>query len=331
MTRVGRLAAVLGAAAAILVLGAAPAFADAAGPTDYESSVVSIEPDVDGITIAIIGGDSFVELTSARNDVVEVVGYRGEPYLRFLPGGIVEQNSMAPSTYLNIDRYADVELPPGVTPEADPVWEQVADSGRYAWHDHRMHWMNASRPPGKQPGDEIAGGVIPLLVAGSEVDVSLVSVWLPAPSALPVVIGALLGIGAGLAAWRGGFRRAAEVTTILALLVLIVGVVAYLSVPPETGPSPFLWVIPVTSLALAIGARFLDERGSGAFLLLLIASLELVAWSVVGWDWMWRAILPTEVPFWAHRLVTAAALTGGAVAAASLIASRLRTVKPAPA
>ncbi|MGD2052087.1 MAG: hypothetical protein PVI35_06395, partial [Acidimicrobiia bacterium] len=82
---------VLGLAlAAMLVVPAAPALADPAGPSDYQSSVIGLDPPVAGVDVSIIGGDSFVRLVVDPATEVEVTGYRGEPYLRFLPGGIVE-------------------------------------------------------------------------------------------------------------------------------------------------------------------------------------------------------------------------------------------------
>ena len=92
-----RRVAVLGMAAVWLVLGAAPATADPAGPTDYQTEVTSIDPPADGFRVEAIGGDAFILLTAEPGVTVEVLGYRGEPYLRFHPDGRVEENRRSPT------------------------------------------------------------------------------------------------------------------------------------------------------------------------------------------------------------------------------------------
>ena len=149
------------------------ALADPPGPTDYMSEVTEIDPGVTGISIEIIGGDSFVLLAADNEVTVDVVGYQGEPYLRFLANGTVEENQVAPSKYLNEDRYADSEMPDEASAEADPEWQIVSSDGSFAWHDHRTHWMNEVPPPGSAPGDTVAEGVVPLVVGGVEVDVTV--------------------------------------------------------------------------------------------------------------------------------------------------------------
>lgn len=327
-------ASLLVAVAAGLVLAVpAPAFADPAGPTDFESAVVGVDPPADGVDVEIIGGDAFVLLTVAPGVSVDVVGYRGEPYLRFLPSGVVEVNDNAPTTYLNEDRYAAVDIPASASPDAEPSWRQVASDGSYAWHDHRAHWMNEDPPPGRGPGDRILEGVVPLLVDGREVDVAIASTWQHAPPPLPVVAGFVAGLGIALVALRRtALRRAALGTAGLAVAALLVGAIAVLSVPSETGPSWTLWLAPATSLVLAVPAA-LGARAPGAVrrwapLLTVIAAAELVVWAVLRWDWLWRAILPTAAPYWLDRVVTAGTLAGGAVLT---IAALRAVIDPQPA
>ena len=101
-----------------------PAFADPAGPTDYRSEVVAIEPSTPTIEVEILGGDSFLQLEATPGTEVVVLGYQGEPYLWFRLGGGVFENRNAPSTYTNQDRYGGGEIPPTATPDADPHSEQ---------------------------------------------------------------------------------------------------------------------------------------------------------------------------------------------------------------
>lgn len=156
----------------VVWIGAASpmALADPPGPTDFGSEVVEIEPALGGFEIEIVGGDSFVLLSVDAGVTAEVVGYQGEPYLRFLGDGTVEENAASPSKYLNEDRYAAGALPATANAAAAPDWQVVGRDGSYAWHDHRTHWMNPLDPPGLGPGDQIAEGVVPLVVEGTEID-----------------------------------------------------------------------------------------------------------------------------------------------------------------
>ncbi|MEP6299688.1 MAG: hypothetical protein ABJ382_20395, partial [Ilumatobacter sp.] len=173
-----------------LVLLPSTAFADPAGPTDYLSEVRSIEPATPGIEVNVLGGDSFIQLQVATGTDVIVVGYQSEDYLWFRADGTVLENRNAPSTYTNDDRFGGAVPPANATVDAEPDWEEVASGGRYSWHDHRAHWMQTIRPAGKQVGDQIVEGVIPLVVDGSEVDVTVISTWQPEPSPASAIGGA---------------------------------------------------------------------------------------------------------------------------------------------
>ena len=316
-----RLAVVGFLTALFMAIGVAGAAADPPGPTDYLSEVTQVDPEVAGIEVEIIGGDSFVVLSVDPGVTVDVVGYAGEPYLRFLADGTVEENRLSPSKYLNEDRYAISEQPDDADPDADPVWVEVAGDGSFAWHDHRTHWMNDAPPPGRGPGDQVAEGVVPLMVDGAEVDVTVVSIWQQPPSALPVVLGFTLGLFMASAVVRRRGKLILGLVLSLALAATIVGGVAYLSVPAETAPPWSLWVFPVTSAALA-GLVALGRGGSDVNrqrTLLLIAALELVGWGVVHWDWLWLAVLPTTVPFWIDRFVASTVLIGAIGAAVAVV------------
>ena len=328
-TRARRPAALVLLALCWVVVRPAPASADAAGPTNYESSVTAVEPPVAGIEVEIIGGDSFLLLTVEGSTTVEVVGYRGEPYLRFMPGGIVEQNDRSPTTYLNEDRYAVANVPAEATPDAIPRWREVATDGSFAWHDHRAHWMNEVPPPGKGPGDQILEGVVPLLVDGREVDLTVISVWQSEPSRVPPLAGVLVGLGlAALAARRGRMRRSAVALLGLAAAAFGVGLAAFLSVPPETVPEWSLWIVPAFSallaLAVAASAGTSSPVGRNAASIVFVAAVALLMWGVVRWDWLWLSVLPTNLPYWLDRFITAAALAGAVGVGVSVMAAAVR-------
>ena len=132
------------AAVAVLAL-AAPAVAHEGNP-DYES-LVTRAPDIPGLTVQVVNGDDSLQLVNTGSEEVTVIGYEDEPYVRMRPGGVVEVNRNSTATYLNEERYSGADVPASVDPKADPEWQVVARNGRYAFHDHRIHWMNEKDPP----------------------------------------------------------------------------------------------------------------------------------------------------------------------------------------
>jgi hypothetical protein len=335
---VKRLLVVLGLVASTLPLSAGTALADPPGPTDYRTRVVEMEPPVEGFEVSVIGGDSFIHLASEGGLTIEVIGYGGEPYLRFLPDGTVQENERSPARYVNEDRYAVVDVPDTASARAEPVWQVVGTDGSYAWHDHRTHWMNPQHPPFAEPGDQILEGVIPLIVDGAEVDVTLVSVWEEMSFPWSVPLGAVLGLIAGVVVVRDGrLRAAAMATTALALAALAVSLVAFTSVPAETAPSVLLWIAPLMAAVLSVPAVRRPPDGATtdwnatAPTLLLISALELVIWAVVRWGWMFAAILPTDLPYWVDRGVVAMVMAGSPVILVGLVAHRVAGLRPASA
>ena len=138
--------AVATALAALCVL--APAAYAHEGNPNYRSQIRAITPALPGLEARVLNYDDRIELDYEGTRPLVVEGYRGEPYLRFLPDGRVEVNRRSPAAYLNEDRFAEVEVPGQADHRARPEWQVVARNGRYDWHDHRIHWMSeASDPP----------------------------------------------------------------------------------------------------------------------------------------------------------------------------------------
>lgn len=307
---------VIAAIVALLVVFApSTAFADPAGPTDYLSEIRDVDPPTSTIEVEVLGGDSFVELTVDRGTEVIVVGYQSEDYLWFQPDGTILENQNAPSTYTNDDRFGGGEIPANATRDAVPDWREVGSGGRYSWHDHRAHWMQSIRPAGKQVGDQIVEGVIPLMVDGAEVDVTVISTWQAEPSLVPAVAGALISIGlAGFAAWRWRSRTTWMVSVVpIAAVALGAGVAQYTSLPSETGPRLAWIALPVIALVAAV-AGVVGEQRSALFLArgaALVAAAQLLVWGLVKRDGLTAAIVPTGAPGWFDRFATAGALFGG--------------------
>ena len=134
-------------AIALLAALAAPASAPAhQGDPNFESIVTAVEG-APGVKASILGGDDRVLIVNTGAETVTVAGYDGEPYARVRADGTVEVNRRSPATYLNDDRYGEVQVPAEASKDAEPRWEVVGRNGRFEFHDHRMHWMSRTRPP----------------------------------------------------------------------------------------------------------------------------------------------------------------------------------------
>ncbi|MFN8023815.1 MAG: hypothetical protein U0Q03_19950 [Acidimicrobiales bacterium] len=319
---------------ATMAIGPTVAFADPPRPTDYRSEIVSITPEVDGVTARIVGGDAFIEL-AAPGKAVTIGGYQGEPYLRFDVDGSIWENRRSPAHYLNQDRYSQTEVPPEASVDAEPDWHRVGSGGSYTWHDHRTHWMQTTPPFGLGPGDEILDTVIPITVDGQPVEVRVRSVWMPAPSNVPWVIAAAVAALMGLAlvqVARSRPRLVVIVAVALSAVALVIGAWQTWSLPSETGPPPAHWALPLSATVLAlVGAAWPRWSVFALRALALVAAVQLLVWAVVRRDVLDHAILPTDAPFWLDRAVTAGVGVLAAVCALVSVTAIVRLMQPVAA
>lgn len=327
--------AALAALAAFLALPAGIAAADAAGPTDYQTRIVAIDPAAPQLHASIVGGDSFLLLRVDRGSEVEVLGYRSEPYIRFLADGTVEENRASASWFVSRTRLG-AALPEDFDETAEPDWHVVATSGEYAWHDHRTHWMADGRPPGKRPGDVVLRQDIALVVDGAPVTITVESVWMPAPSVLPVWLGGALGLAIGLLAAAGGRVRWRSAPALaLAVLATAMGAWQYTGLPAETGPQVVWFALPAVAAASLAAVCVLQWRRAASLTghaLVLLGGVNLVLWGWMRRDGLAKAILPTDAPGWLDRAATVAALGAGLLlTAAGLVALVRAVVSPASA
>ncbi len=298
-------------ALALVLATEAPASADAAGPTDYKSEIISVTGDPSSFDIRIIGGDAFVELTLRGANEITILGYQGEPYLRFDASGAVWENQRSPAKWLNEDRYGSNDPPTYANAEEPPVWDQIANNGRWAWHDHRTHWMNEVRPPGAEPGDQILEAVIPAVVDGARVEVAVASYLLDPPARWPIALAAVVGVCGILAIVRGTRVAAMALGLTSALLAAALGAWAVVSVPAETGPSPLLWQLPALAVVSALTALVLRGRlQTTVYLdgLILISGAAIAAWSWQRRAALTSAFIPSGAPAELDRLAIAAGL-----------------------
>lgn len=313
----------------LLAAFAGTASADPAGPTPYESTIVDIEPDVPGVDLRIVGGDSFLDLTVEPGHEVTVLGYSGEPYLQFDADGTVRENRNSPATYLNEDRYAATELPPNADADAEPDWRVLDDDGSWAWHDHRTHWMAPAPPLGLGPGDQVLDEKVDLIVDGVPVTVSVVSTWIPDHSNLPAILGGVTGalaVAAVTLARSGrtvsprprGRRLHGALLSAASAAALVVGLWHTWSLPNETAPPMTDWALPLVALIAALLSTVSPASSSGT-IAGVAAGVELVVWLVLRRDVLRFPVLPTNAPFWLDRAVTTfAGVVGLSLAVVSL-------------
>jgi hypothetical protein len=158
------------------------------GSPNYRSSVRSVDPPVTGVDVQVLNYDDRLLLVNKTGRDVEVRGYDGEPYFRILRDGTVQVNKRSPSYYLNLDRFGTGEVPASARNDASPQWDLVDRTGRFEWHDHRIHFMSKSLPNqvrdrGKRT--KIFEWKVPVDVGGRRVEVRGDLYWVPSPGGLP--------------------------------------------------------------------------------------------------------------------------------------------------
>jgi hypothetical protein len=311
----------------LFLLPASAASADPAGPTNY-ASTINTAPEVDGVTFRIFGGDAFlvIEVEPGAQHEVLVYGYEHsdtvvDPYLRIQPDGTVEVNRRSPARWANLDRYQAVEIPDTVDASAPPDWEIVATDGRYAWHDHRIHWMSPALPSSIDP----AGGVqvvpaladwqVPVTIDGTNSVITGTLRWQPSPSLLPWIA---LGLLVAALAWGIARRKASDLPFAVigaGVAALLVGLAGATGLPPGVGLVVPTVLLPVVAIGAAVVAR---RRARGNLLLSAASGLPLLGWSVVQFGALTAPIVPSSVSALLIRAVVSIALgTGiGAIVAA---------------
>jgi hypothetical protein len=142
------------AACAVILLGtvvpARPAAARDGGPPTpdaayYRTALIGVSPSVPGVTADVDSRGDWVQLRYTGTGEVIVLGYTHEPYLKVTATGVAE-NLLSPATYLNQSLFAEVPSSNDAL-HAAPSWRQISGAGVARWHDHRIHWMGAARPP----------------------------------------------------------------------------------------------------------------------------------------------------------------------------------------
>ena len=144
-----------------------------------------------GLAAKVIDGDRLLELrlTAARR--VVVLGYGGEPFLRFDAAGVFV-NRRSPTAVA--DRLAGAGAVPALAPSAAPVWVRQTSGTTFRWHDHRLGHV----PDRAYPDGDAGAWVVPVVVDGTRSSVRGRLEHAGGPSLWPWL--ALLGLTAGLCA-----------------------------------------------------------------------------------------------------------------------------------
>lgn len=294
--------------------------ADAAGPTDYRTTVISITPATDAIDVQVEGGDAFLRIEVDSGHEVVILGYDDEPYLRIGPDGTVEQNQRSYATYYNEDRYGRTDIPDVVDNDAEPRWERIGDGGAWSWHDHRAHWMGTEPPIGLEPGASLPPQVVPIVVDDVPVAIEVRITLLDEPSIVPVVFGAVIGIGLAALGILLGPATTGLVMLLLGVASFAVGLAQYLSLSPETGPLLTWWLLPAIGVTAIVAAIVTYGRSRFTLLALtLLAAAQVAVWAFQRRAGLTAAIIPTDLAPGLDRFVTAAALAGSLAIAVATV------------
>ena len=203
----GRIVLCTAALAAGVVANRASAHPVPRAERGYVSTVAAILPNVLGLQATVLGGDDRVSVRNWSTKTVVILGYEGEPYLRFGRGGVFA-NVWSPATYLNRVRSGPVDVPAAASGHAKPLWERVSPGTSYVWHDRRIRWLGKQQPPA---------------VARAPAEPHRVKNWrIPGRAAgRPFAITGFLGYSppAGTATNSGGFPTRPVVGALTALLL----------------------------------------------------------------------------------------------------------------
>ncbi len=206
-------ASVAAATLAALVVCSPAAAHGGGGALGFRSTVTGISPAVSGVSVTVLDYDDRLELRNETGRPLIVFGYEGEPYLAFRDGKVY-RNTRSPATYLNDDRFGNVELPATADPKAKPLWDEVSPREIYDWHDHRIHWMSPKLPTAidaaKDEPQHVFKWAVPLSVDGSSLAVSGSLDYVPPSAGRPtllLVVLALVVVGGAVLVWLRRPRR----------------------------------------------------------------------------------------------------------------------------
>jgi hypothetical protein len=335
------LVVLLGVLATLALAGPAAAHVGGgAAGSNFDARVSSVTPDVPGIRVRVLQFGDEIELVNDTGTEVLVPGYDGEPYLRIGPDG-VWRNANSAATYVNLDRFAKVDVPEHAEGDGAPDWERVSTKSAYVWHDHRTHWMSEELLPPQVAADPgsahtVFEWTVPVRHGTTEIAIDGVLTWEPPPSpwlVWPVYAAlVLLTLAAGLLA---------RTPLPLGVLLLVGGAAAVwhaaaTPAPPESLSSHagalLSAALPALTAALVAGLGFraaLRGRGGMTGLMAVVLGWLLMVQGLPDVDVLWTANVLSAGPSVAARIAVALLVTLGVGLVAGGIAAVRRFREPA--
>jgi hypothetical protein len=335
------LAALAIVAGGVVLADVSPAAAHGVGglePTNYETRVDGITPKLEGIEARAVDLSDRIELRNDGHQVVTVLGYEREPYLRIGPAGTWE-NERSPAVFLNRTRIPERAAPHRYDADAPPRWRKVSDDRVASWHDHRAHWMANDDPPAvrRDPGHAhfvIRNWRIPLVVGGQRAAITGDALWVPGPSPWPWILGAVgLALLVGLLCRTKAWVAVMEISVLVLIVSESVHVVgAWQATTAAVGSRALASIYSLGGIVVCVLAFVWLRRRDpwAATPAVLVAGLFVfVAGGLADLTALTRSQLPTSLPSDLGRLTVTIALGLGAGLVAGA-AGRLRA-PPTPA
>jgi hypothetical protein len=201
---------VIGAVVAVALLAGAPVALAHQGNPNYRSVVTRVTPPTPDLHLSVLNFDDRLLMENFSGKPVVIMGYDDKPYARVLADRTVQVNTNSPAYYLNDDREATATVPKGLP--STPHWQTQSRSGRFEWHDHRMHWMGAQDPPqlhDKGKRTHIFDWRVPISVGGAKGSIAGTLTWVPlGGGSVPVaLIGGITIVLIALSLWVFAIRR----------------------------------------------------------------------------------------------------------------------------
>jgi hypothetical protein len=287
----------------------------AAVATDYQARVDPLGPGLGGLRAQALDGDRKLWLQVDPGLVVSVLGYLGEPFLRFSPMGVAV-NDRSPTA-------VDDRLTPraGLSGASSrpPAWRPISDRHSYAWHDSRLRPVPAAGGPARVLG----AWSIPILVGGRRDAITGDSRYAPAPPLWPWLIPLATTLAGVVLVVRGRRAETARVAVLVLAVCAVAGGLASAAGreldAPGLGTSTRLEVIPLSVLAAGLLAGLIwggsSVRRGAALIAAVLAGLEGLALISALRHGFVLSVLPADLA----RAAAALGLLAGAAVIAILV------------
>ena len=188
----------VGLAGACVIAAAQPASAHGLGgiePTNYQSTLLSVSPEVPGITLKVVdlGGKLELTNTTKRRRRRARVRRRAVPAGRPTRG--VREHTLTGDVHQPVGNRRRGRAEVG-RPHRRARWKQVSTGQTAQWHDHRAHFMGTEVPPLVERNRDhrfvFDHWTVTMRHAGETITAKGEIAWVPPPSPWPFVIAALV-------------------------------------------------------------------------------------------------------------------------------------------